>query len=136
MKALAVPIGSLVVHTDDPWGDERPNQFGQILADLAAVALSTGRADGRIASTADTVGMVLDGTTVIATAVGILAEYFALDIDHARSRLYQLARAHRVSPSVHAAAIVDAQARFPHDAGRSAALHLPAGLAPPPHIGL
>ncbi|MFI6365146.1 GAF domain-containing protein [Nocardia sp. NPDC050630] len=134
VTALTVPLGSVVVHADEPWGVQRPNDFGQVLADLAAIALSMGRLNGRLAATDETVEAVLHGSTVIATAVGILAEYFDLDIDNARARLLRLARAHQVTPTVHAAAIVDAQNSSPADPGAAAVLHLPPDLAPPTHI--
>ncbi|WP_280293980.1 hypothetical protein [Nocardia abscessus] len=134
VTALTVPLGSVVVHADEPWGSDRPNDFGQVLADLTAIALSMGRLNGRIAATDETVEAVLHGSTVIATAIGILAEYFDLDIDSARARLLRLARAHQVTPTAHAAAIVEAQNSSPADPGTAAALHLPPDLAPPTHI--
>jgi hypothetical protein len=135
LTSLAVPLGAVVVHADEPWGNGRPNDFGQILADLTAVALSTGKVDGRAAATADTVQAVLYGTTMIATAAGILTEYFDLDIETARKRLIRLARAHGVTPTAQAAAIVRAQETSPADPGATAALHPPRDLTPPPHIG-
>ncbi|MFI9536201.1 hypothetical protein ACIG56_23485 [Nocardia fusca] len=116
-------------------GQRPPNDFGQILADLTAVALSTGKVDGRAAATADTVQAVLYGTTMIATAAGIVAEYFDLDIETARKRLIRLARAHGVTPTAQAAAIVRGQETSPADPGATAALHPPRDLTPPPHIG-
>ncbi|MEV6661390.1 GAF domain-containing protein [Nocardia fluminea] len=134
IKAMAQPLGSLVVHDDKPWGNERPNDFGQILADLTAIALSMGTEHGRATTTADTVAAVLDGTSVVATAVGILAEYFDLDLDAARARLRRLARAHQLTPTEQATAIVSAQNRNPRDPGTDPALHFPADLTPPRHI--
>ncbi len=135
VRAMAVPLGSLVVHDDKPWGDQRPNDFGQILADLTAIALSMGTEHGRAATTADTVAAVLDGTSVVATAVGVLAEYFDVDPDVAHVRLRRLARAHQVTPTVQAIAVVNAQNKYPRDPGTDAALHFPADLTPPRHIG-
>lgn len=134
MKAISGPLGSVIVHTTDPWGTQRPNDFGQVLADLAAIALSMGHLDGRVTATSDTVEAVLHGTTVIATAVGILAESFDLDLDTARTRLLRLARAHQVTATVHAAAIVAAQNSSPNDLDTAPALHLPPDLKPPTHI--
>ncbi|MGM7647723.1 GAF and ANTAR domain-containing protein [Nocardia sp. JW2] len=134
VKAMTVPLGSVVVHADEPWGNERPNDFGQILADLTAIALSMGTEHGRVSTTADTVAAVLDGTSVIATAVGILAEYFDLDLDAARARLRKLARAHQSTPTAQAAAIVDAQNTNPTDPGAVPALHIPDEPVAPPHI--
>ncbi|MEV0685020.1 GAF and ANTAR domain-containing protein [Nocardia sp. NPDC050378] len=134
VKAMTVPLGSVVVHANEPWGSERPNDFGQILADLTAVALSMGTEHGRANTTADTVAAVLDGTTAIATAVGILAEHYDLDLEAARDRLRKLARAHRTTPTAQAAAVVEAQNANPADPGVASALHLPDEPAPPPHI--
>ncbi|MEV0855675.1 GAF domain-containing protein [Nocardia fluminea] len=134
IKTMTLSVGSLVVHAEQPWGNERPNDFGQILADLTAIALSMGTVDGRASTTADTVATVLDGTMVIATAVGILAEYFDLDVDDARIRLRRLARAHQVTPTAQATAVVSAQNRNPRDPGTDPALHFPADLTPPRHI--
>jgi hypothetical protein len=58
LTSLAVPLGAVVVHADEPWGNGRPNDFGQILADLTAVALSTGKVDGRAAATAQAAAIV------------------------------------------------------------------------------
>jgi GAF domain-containing protein len=134
IKAMALPLGSLVVHDDKPWGAQRPNDFGQILADLTAIALSMGTEHGRAATTADTVAAVLDGTAVVATAVGILAEYFDLDLDAARARLRRLARARQLTPTAQAVAVVHAQNKYPRDPGTDPALHFPAQPTPPRHI--
>ncbi|MEV0432272.1 GAF and ANTAR domain-containing protein [Nocardia sp. NPDC050413] len=134
VKAMTVPLGSVVVHAGEPWGPERPNDFGQILADLTAIALSMGTDHGRVSTTADTVAAVLDGTSVIATAVGILAEYFDLDLDAARGRLRKLARAHQITPTAQAAAVVEAQNADPTDPGIAPALHLPEEPVPPTRI--
>ncbi|MFF3226458.1 hypothetical protein ACFYV7_26930 [Nocardia suismassiliense] len=134
--ALTMPLGSVVVHLDEPWGVARPNDFGQILADLTAIALSTGRVEGRRVSTGETVEAVLHGTTVIAAAVGVLAEYFDLDIAAARQRLVRLARAHDVTPTAHAQAIVEAQNASPRDPGATGVLLAPPELAPPRHIDI
>ncbi|MFC9434725.1 GAF domain-containing protein [Nocardia sp. NPDC057030] len=125
VTTLAMPLGSLIVHTDDPWGTARPNEFGQTLADLTAIALSLGRIDRRRTSTIETVQAVLDGTTMIAFAIGILAQYFRMDVDHARTRLNRLARAHDTTPTAHARVIVAAQNNHPADPAKSGALHSP-----------
>lgn len=131
VTTLATPLGSLIVHTEDPWGTLRPNEFGQVLADLTAIALSLGRVDGRRASTTETVQAVLHGTTVIALAIGVLAQHFGLDVDQARARLIRLARAHDVTPTQQAQAIVAAQDAYPADPARSGALHPPETPAAP-----
>ncbi|WP_280222232.1 GAF domain-containing protein [Nocardia neocaledoniensis] len=134
VRAMAVPLGAVVVHADEPWGTRRPDDFGQILADLTAIALSTSQGGRRVTAT-DTVDTVLNGTAVIATAVGILAEYFDRDADAARLRLHRLARAHQRTPTAQAAAVVRAQEVSPADPGAEPALHLPPDLAPPTSIG-
>lgn len=134
VTTMAVPVGSVVVHTDEPWGALRPNDFGQILADLVAIALSMGHVDGRRNSAAETVEAVLHGTTTISLAVGILAEYFDLDITRARERLIRLARMHDRTLTAQAAAIVAAQRAAPNNLAGIAALHEPPNLAPPRRI--
>ncbi|MEV0252402.1 GAF domain-containing protein [Nocardia sp. NPDC050712] len=134
VTAFDIPLGSLVVHTEDPWGTMRPNDFGQILADLVALALSAGRTESRRVSTAETVEAVLRGTTVLSFAVGVLAEYFQLGIEPARERLIRLARAHGRTTIAHAREIVAAQRASPADPAVSGALHEPPELAPPRHI--
>ncbi|MFC9437379.1 GAF and ANTAR domain-containing protein [Nocardia sp. NPDC057030] len=131
VTALATPLGSLIVHTEEPWGSLRPNEFGQMLADITAIALSLGRVDGRRASTIETVRAVLHGTTVTALAIGILAQVFGLDVDDARTRLAQLACAHGVTPAEQAQAIVAAQDTHPTDPAKSGALHPPETPAAP-----
>ncbi|MGW0251185.1 GAF domain-containing protein [Nocardia goodfellowii] len=134
VQAFDTPLGSLVVHTEEPWGHLRPNDFGQILADLAAVALSSGSVESRRAGASETIAAVLGGTTVVSIAVGILAEYFESDIEQARERLLRLARAHGRTPIVHAREIIAAQRNSPRDPATSGALHEPPDLAPPRHI--
>ncbi|WP_280305747.1 GAF domain-containing protein [Nocardia neocaledoniensis] len=135
VKAMGVPLGAVIVHADEPWGTQRPNDFGQILADLTAIALSTSQGGARRVTTTDTVDTVLDGTAVIATAVGVLAEYFDRDVEAARLRLHRLARAHQRTPTAQATAVVRAQQLSPADPGAEPALHLPPDLAPPTSIG-
>ncbi|UGT63831.1 hypothetical protein [Nocardia asteroides] len=135
ITALTLPLGSVVVHAADPWGNERPNDFGQILADLTAIALSTGRHEGRLVAVTDTIDTVLAGTAVLGTATGIIAESFDLDLDVARARLLRLARAHDRTPTAHAEAIVAAHIRAPADPAANPALRLPPGLTPPRRIG-
>lgn len=43
LRTPEAAIGSMVVHTEEPWGtSDQPGDFGQILADLTAVALGGG----------------------------------------------------------------------------------------------
>jgi GAF domain-containing protein len=132
--SLGVPLGSLVLHTEDPWGVQRPNDLGQILADLTALALSIGPAEHRSADTTATIKHVVQGTAVIASATGILAETFSVDVAAARQRLIRLARAHGVTVTTHARAVVNAHDASPRTTATAGALHPPADLAPPPHI--
>ncbi|WP_107656994.1 ANTAR domain-containing protein [Nocardia suismassiliense] len=134
VRCLTASLGSLIVHTDDPWGTERPNEFGQVLADLTGIALSLGSVDGRRVSTRETAEAVLDGTKVIAVAIGILVEQLGLDVEQARLTLVRLARVHGVTPTEQARAIIAGQDAYPADPARSGALHPPADLAPPRRI--
>ncbi|UGT61001.1 hypothetical protein [Nocardia asteroides] len=134
ITALTLPLGSVVVHADEPWGTLRPNDFGQILADLTAIALSTGRQDGRLVAVADTIDDVLAGTAVIATATGIIAEHFGLEVESARARLLRLARAHGRTPTAQAEALVAAHIRAPANPAANPALRPPPDLPPPTSI--
>jgi hypothetical protein len=134
VTALGVPLGSVIVHTADPWGYSRPNEFGQVLANLTAIALSSSGADGRRADTAETVDSVLQGTIAIATATGILAESLNLEVGEARLRLIRLARVHDVTATAHARAIIEAQSANPRDPGAAGVFDPPPDLVPPRHI--
>lgn len=62
VKALSVPVGSLVIHTQQPWdGSGQPSEFGQILANLVAIALSTGASAVRQSGVSKSVDTVLEG---------------------------------------------------------------------------
>ncbi|MBB3038767.1 GAF domain-containing protein [Hoyosella altamirensis] len=122
VSALGVPLGSIVVHTEDPWGDARPRSFGQILADLTAIGLASGTVDGRRLSTSDAVDSVLRGSATIAAAVGILTEYLRLEPDIARLRLNRLARARGLTVTAQARMIVDAHNSSPGDLERTGVL--------------
>jgi hypothetical protein len=130
--AVASGIGSIIIHTEDPWNPDQPNQAGQVFADLTALALAGGGVD-RVATIDDTIDSVLEGTTVIATAVGILAQARALEVAQARLTLTRLARAHGTTPTAHARAIIAAQRRHPRDPG-SAGVFDPPQLPVPPRL--
>ncbi|KRE32109.1 hypothetical protein ASG82_03970 [Mycobacterium sp. Soil538] len=133
---MGVSLGALVVHTDDPWGNERPNDFGQILANLTAIAVSTApQGDRRRSDTWETIDTLLRGTVAIATATGIVAEQLDLEPSHARLALHRMARAHQNTVSAHAEAIVAAFDRDPSGIGASGLLAAPSELPEPPHIG-
>lgn len=135
ITSLGIPLGAVVVHTDEPWGLQRPSDFGQVLANLAGIALSIGPPEQRRAGAADTiVEAVLRDGTLIATATGIIAEVFGVDFDHARLRLQRLARGHGVTLTAHARAIVDTHDARPHAIATAAVFQKPPGLAPPRHI--
>jgi hypothetical protein len=72
---------------------------------------------------------VLHGSATIASATGIIAEIFDGTIDQARLTLRRLARAHGVTVSAHAAAIVAA-----YDGDPAADLTTHELLAPPPQL--
>ena len=134
--AMGVSLGALVVHTDDPWGNERPNDFGQILANLTAIAVSTApQVDRRRSDARDAIDTLLRGTVAIATASGIIAEQLGLEPGHARLALHRLARAHRNTVTAHAEAIVAAFDSDPSGIGDSGLLAAPAELPDPPQIG-
>jgi hypothetical protein len=121
VTALGAPMGALVVHTDEPWGTARPNDLGQTLANLTALALSIApHPNTRRSTTEDLVASVLRGTATIATATGLIAETLGGSIDDARLTLNRLARAHGVTVSAHAAAVV---AVYDRDPGADLAVH-------------
>ncbi|WP_143695260.1 GAF domain-containing protein [Williamsia sp. 1135] len=135
LRTPGAAIGSMIVHTEQPWGNRLPpGDFGQILADLTAVALSAGNSRDRRDSVAGTVDAVLEGTILVTTAVGIIAEHFALEVIHARHRLSRLARSHDVTVTEYARTVVDAQNRSPRDPGATGVFDTPPELQPPRHI--
>jgi GAF domain-containing protein len=132
---LGLPVGALVVHTGEPWGVQRPSELGHILANLAAIAISIGpHTSQRRGDTSDTVETLLQGTIVIATATGIIAELTATDPADARLQLHRLARAYQVTVSDHAEKIVTAYNNDPERFVPSALLAPPTVLPPPTHI--
>ena len=132
--ALGTPLGSVVVHTDDPWGTARPNDFGQTLANLVAIALSVGASAGRRGDTTDTVNELLRGMTAIATATGIIAEALDMDADEARLALQRLARSHGQTASRYAHAVLAAQREHPGNPGVTGIFRPPTDPVPPQHI--
>ncbi|MEH3154773.1 MAG: GAF domain-containing protein [Gordonia paraffinivorans] len=113
IRSMDRPVGSVVVHTTDPWGDNRPVMLGQLLADLAAIALSAGVTDLRSTTVENLVDRLLRDNGVIATAVGITAATLDLDPAAARRELRRLAAAHQTPFAAHARAVVDAHDRRP-----------------------
>ncbi|MDV3123566.1 hypothetical protein M1247_01445 [Mycobacterium sp. 21AC1] len=135
VTVLGAPLGALVIHTDNPWGTARSNDLGQILANLTAIALSIRpRAGQRRTDTSDTIAALLQGTVQIATATGLIAELTESSVADARHRLHRLARAHGVTVTVHAAAVLAAYDEDPRRIRHSRLLSPPAVLRPPPHI--
>ena len=130
VTALGVPLGSVIVHTDEPWGLSRPNDFGQILANLTSIALSSGGGDTRYTHTSEAVQEVLEGVIALSSATGILAEVRGLEVSDARPELMRLARAHGVTITDHARSIINAQNEFPYDPASSGAFHPPPDLTP------
>ena len=137
VTVLGVPMGALVVHTDDPWGVQRPNDLGQILANLTALALSIAPSAGtRRTTTDELIESLMEGTTTIAAAIGIVAQTLGGTVDNARIRLNRLARAHGVTVSAHAAAILAAHDDDPSaDLASSELLTGPTEPGPPTRIG-
>lgn len=132
--SLGTSLGSMVVHTDDPWGTARPNDFGQILANLVALALSVGATDHRRTDTVGTVNDLLQGITAIATATGIIAESLNLGVGDARLQIRRLARSHGQTTSAYALAVLAAQRAHPGDPTVTGVLQPPPDLIPPQHI--
>jgi GAF domain-containing protein len=132
--SLGISLGSLVVHTDEPWGSARPQTFGQIMANLVAVALASAMTDKRRVDTTNTIQTLLEGRLVIASATGILSEMLDLDVDEARRALSRLARAHGRSVSAHARAVVGGHNENPENAGVGNVWAQPPELLPPRHF--
>lgn len=135
LKVLGSSIGALVVHTDDPWGVERPSELGVTLANLAALAISVDpHSEQRRSDTTETIEVLLRGTVAIATATGLIAELTSVDPAVARRQLQRLARAHRVTVTKHAEAIVNAHNADPSGVTRSPLLATPSSPPPPPRL--
>jgi hypothetical protein len=130
--SLEVPLGSIVVHTAEPWGSSRSSSFGQTLANLTAVGLSSATGNRRGADTSDSIEKLLRGVTTVASATGILAEVLGLDVDEAQRELGRLARANGVTMSAYGRIIVEAHDRDPWD-GTPAWSRQPY-MPRPPHI--
>lgn len=131
--SLQVPLGSLVIHTHDAWGSSRSGTFGQILANLTAVALSSAAVDNRRVAVSDSIEALLDGSMVIGSATGMLAEVLGLPVDEARHALNRLARSKGASVTEYARMIMEAHDRDPSETEPSWAR--PAELPPPQQIG-
>lgn len=134
VSVLGVPLGALVVHTGDPWGTRRPNEFGHTLANLAAIAISIGSQTDRSSDTRVTIDALLQGIFAIATATGILAELSGTQASQARLQLHRLARAHGTTATAHAEALVAAHNQDPRHLEQTGLLAAPSPLPPPPHI--
>lgn len=135
LKVLGSSVGALVVHTDEPWGVQRPNELGQTLANLAAIAISIApQLHQRRAEVGETIETLLHGTVVIATATGIIAELTGGDAPRARLLLHRLARAHQNTVTTHADRLVTAYNVDPAGIAQSELLAVPGELPPPPHI--
>jgi hypothetical protein len=130
VTALGVSLGSVIVHTDEPWGTSRPNDFGQILANLTSIALSNGGVDTRRTHSTEAIHAVLEGVIALSTATGILAEVLSLDVADARPTLMRLARAHGYTVTEHARAIINAQNEFLRNPASSGVFHPPPDLTP------
>jgi hypothetical protein len=113
IAALRVPLGSMVIHTAEPWGTARSQVYGQIMANLSAVALGNASIGDRRIDTANTIEALLEGTKIIAVATGMIAEVLALDVGAARLALSRLARAHGKTVTAYAQVIVESQAADP-----------------------
>ncbi|TYQ09206.1 UNVERIFIED_ORG: ANTAR domain-containing protein [Gordonia westfalica J30] len=97
-----------------------------MFADLTSLALSAaGGADARQVRLEESIDSVLEGVTVTATAVGIIAEIRGVDLTEARVLLTRLARAHAVTPTTHARSIVAAQREHPRDPESTGLLGFP-----------
>ena len=102
------------------------------LANLAAVALSSAAVEDRRVDTSNSIEALLDGTVVIASATGMLAEVLSVSVEEAQRTLGRLARANDVGVTAQARAIVEA-----HDRDQSnvdPAWARPPDLRPPRHI--
>ncbi|WP_188492825.1 GAF domain-containing protein [Williamsia phyllosphaerae] len=131
INALSVVLGSVVIHTSEPWGVGRPNGLGQLLADLTALALTVGTARERRDHASTAVGRVLEGSASMAFAIGIIAAARGIDPDAARQELTRLARAHDVTTTEHATAIVAGHDSAPGDPTAGGTLIPPAVPDPP-----
>lgn len=117
--SLHVPLGSMVVHTEEPWGSSRSSTFGQILANLIATALASGVVDDRRSETSKSIEALLDRSATVAAATGMIAEVLGLDVDEARRTLVRLAQSHGTNDADYARRIVEAHDADPSNASPS-----------------
>ena len=135
LRVLGKSIGALVVHTADPWGVERTSELGLMLANLAALAISVApHSDQRRSDASETIEALLRGTVAIAIATGLIAELSDVEPARARLHLQRLARAHQVTVTTHADAIVTAYNEDPHGFTASSLLAAPPPQSASPHI--
>lgn len=127
ITALRRTIGAVVVHTEDVWG-MRSNRDGQVLADLASLALSMDAPDRRLESVDTTLTTLVVDNRTNAAATGIVAEIRGLTPAAARALIVQLASARTITFTEHCRAIVDAHGRDPSDRDLGGLLDPPAEL--------
>ncbi len=99
------PLGALIVHAADAWGNSRPTMTGQTMADLAGIVLSTPLALPAD-DTAHTLRLVAD-RAIINRAYGMVAEANSISVDEAARLLQRQARAARRLTAVLARQVVD-----------------------------
>lgn len=130
ITALHRCIGAVVVHTDNSWGD-RANHDGQILADLAALALSVGEPERRLATMGTALGAIVADNRTIAAAIGIAAELRALDPIAARALILEQAYARGATFTGHCRTITTTHSRNPTDPTLGGLLDPPPAPEPP-----
>lgn len=100
-------FGTLVVFTRDSWDSAtRSNAYGQSMADLAALTLSTDSRQDRHSHVAVAVKKLITVRGEVEQAVGMIAELEGLSIELATARLEENARRRGISAGAYSALVL------------------------------
>lgn len=107
MRVGRKSFGSLVVFTRDPWDSaERSNAYGQSMADLAALSLSTDSDRDRQSQVAAAVKKLIAVRGYMEQAAGMIAELDGMSIELATARLEENARRRGISVGAYSSLVL------------------------------
>lgn len=100
-------LGSLVVFTHDSWDSaQRSNAYGQSMADLAALTLSTDSRQDRHSQAVAAVKKLIAVRGDVERAVGMIAELDGISIELATLRLAENARRRGISAAAYSSLVL------------------------------
>ena len=107
MRLGRTSLGSLVVFTHDSWHSaERSNAYGQSMADLAALTLSTDSRQDRHSQVVTAVKKLIAVRGDVEQAVGMIAELDGISIELATARLAENARRRGISAGAYSSLVL------------------------------